>query len=819
VGQERSATFGELLRDFRLAAGLSQEKLAERAGMSTGGISVLERGFRRVPYRDTVELLANGLGLSSDDRRQLVSAAVRIAQPRRRHSTDSSETLYSGTHNLPIELTSFIDREADIAQLGTLLDGSRLVTIVGTGGVGKTRTALRIAQALVGTVDGGVWFVDLAPLSDGSALATTIANVLGAAQTSNRAPLESLLAFVARRNLVIVLDNCEHVLGEAARVSEAMLRASECLRLLATSREALKTPAERVYRLPPLPTPNAIALFVSRAEAVDHSFSLSDQAARLASDICTRLDGIPLAIELAAARTGSIPLVTLAEKLHQRLSIGTDGGRAVSARHQTLRFLIYLSYALLQPSAQRLFEQLSIFAGGATLATATSVCGGDGLGENEVLEILALLVDKSLVVPDFDHEEPRYTLLESVRHYGRGRLASRGEVAATARRHAVALLELAERYEREWEAAPHPKWRELLQVEMDNWRVVLEWTLVSREDVQLGQRLVCALHHAWVTVTVSDAQRWLRVARESCVDGTSRSIVAQLNYVQAKIAQRAGETQVALDAASLALSEFRELGDVRRSIRAQRIVADALLMLGRVSEAESLFEEALEMARSGGYRWSAAYMLQSLGRLSADSGRPDEARERFRASLTALRALGEEDGATNAAINLAEAEFQAGDAATALRLAEEALANRIRHARTQMRSLPNMPAYLTALDRFDEALVHGREVLRFASQVQNQSGFAWALQHFLAPALLGIESTDERAAQKYRDAARVLGFIDALLASLGATREYTEEQEYQRLLHRLQGSLDPDELARSMAVGATTSGDSAIEIAEAVALN
>ncbi len=310
---ERPASFGALLRDLRHAAGLSQETLAERAGMSAGGISFLERGVRRAPYRDTVALLATGLDLSPENRHLLEAAAARAPQPRKRQGAPAGETLDEpAAHNLPIELTSFVGRTTDVAKLRALLAASRLVTVVGPGGVGKTRTALRVAEALIGSADGGVWFVDLAPVSDGSSLPAMVANVIGA-PTANRPALESLLAFAGRRDPIVVLDNCEHVLSDAARLCEELLRAGQRVRILATSREPLKATGERVYRLPALAHDDAVALFSTRAEAADQRFDLSEHAPVVA-EICRRLDGSPLAIELAAARSGTMPLVTLAGK-------------------------------------------------------------------------------------------------------------------------------------------------------------------------------------------------------------------------------------------------------------------------------------------------------------------------------------------------------------------------------------------------------------------------------------------------------------------------------------------------------------------------
>jgi predicted ATPase/transcriptional regulator with XRE-family HTH domain len=474
VTSEETAPFAEVLRELRLAAGLSQQALAERARMSPGGVSVLERGIRRAPYRDTVALLAEGLGLSPADRARLEAAAARPAQARRRGSavslTDANEPT---PHNLPFGLTRLIGRHAEVAEIVAFVREAPLVTIVGAGGVGKTRTALEVGFALLEGQAAGVWFVDLAALSSTSKIDRAVVQTLGIEETAKPA-LEVLLAFLVRKALVLILDNCEHLIAQAADVVGEIVRRCPKARIVATSREPLKIPGERVYRLRPLATPTlaeqprlsasaalgygAIALFVERARAIDQLFAVTDENAPIVAAICRRLDGLPLAIELAAARVGTLTLKTLLEKLDDRFAILTGGVRKTLSRQQTMRALIDWSYDLLTPQEQCLFEVLSIFRGGCTLALATSVCGGDGLTANDILDLLASLVDKSLLVVDLDGEEPRYALPESSRDYAREKLLTRGVWNVVAHRHALAYVELAEQLEEASYTAPVAAW-------------------------------------------------------------------------------------------------------------------------------------------------------------------------------------------------------------------------------------------------------------------------------------------------------------------------------------------------------------------------
>jgi predicted ATPase len=382
VEKEREAvsTFGALLRHHRIAAGLSQEMLAERARMSVNGISALERGERRSPYRDTVALLTKALNLAPAAKAELEAAAVRprhplgrvdaqaIAGDRRRDAT-----------NLPLARNILIGRETEIAEIVRILRESRLVTVTGTGGVGKTRVAAAVGEALLDDMKAGVWLVELAPLTHGSFVESAIARVLSVQESPDRPLLESLLAYLKQRALLLILDSCEHVIAEAAALADMLLRGCPQLRILGTSREHLRIAGEQTYRLPSLSVPTAdeavglsaasaatyasITLFAQRAQAIDRAFALSDENTSIVAEICRRLDGIPLAIELAAARINILPVRELATKLDQRFRILTGGDRTALPRQQTMRALIDWSYDLLPATERRLFERLSVFAG------------------------------------------------------------------------------------------------------------------------------------------------------------------------------------------------------------------------------------------------------------------------------------------------------------------------------------------------------------------------------------------------------------------------------------------------------------------------
>jgi len=388
-----SPDFGTLLRQRRLAAGLSQEALAERARMSTQGISALERGYRRTPQRETLALLVGALALDDEQRGQFEAAAARTALLGRWAPVSVGPWAEGATANLPLALTSFVGREVELGEIAVLLGDHRMVTLSGAGGIGKTQTALRAATARSDATDGAVCFVGLASLVNPALVVAAIGSALGVQEVPNHPLLDTLLAYLKNKSLLLILDNCEHVIAEAATVADALLAGCPNVRILATSREPLRAAGEYTYRLPSLRVPlldethrwgvmdvleyGAIALFNERALAVDHCFRLSDENAPIVAEVCRRLDGIPLAVELAAARISMLPLKGLVEKLDDRFRILTRGERTTLSRQQTMRATIDWSYDLLSAPEQRVFERFSVFGGGCTLAAATDVCADD----------------------------------------------------------------------------------------------------------------------------------------------------------------------------------------------------------------------------------------------------------------------------------------------------------------------------------------------------------------------------------------------------------------------------------------------------------
>ena len=393
-------------------------------------------------------------------------------------------------HNLPLEFSSFVGREKELAEVKRLLESTRLLTLTGSGGCGKTRLALAAASELVEGFEDGVWLVELASLADPSLVPQSVAFTLGIREQPGRSPTEALSDYLGSRKVLLLLDNCEHLVEACAELAEALLHSCPELRVLATSREALGITGEVAWLVPSLSLPDlrrlpaveglpryeSARLFVERA-AVKPTFALTEQNAVAVTQVCYRLDGIPLAIELAAARAKVLPVEQIADRLNDSFRLLAAGSRTAMPRHRTLHATMDWSRELLSWAERSLFHRLSVFAGGFSLEAAESVCIGGDVERDEVLGLLSRLVDKSLVVAREEDGETRYRLLETIRQYGREKLDGSEEESEAGRRHAGFFVGLAEKAERELNGPDQARWLTRLETEHDNIRAALSWSL------------------------------------------------------------------------------------------------------------------------------------------------------------------------------------------------------------------------------------------------------------------------------------------------------------------------------------------------------
>lgn len=593
-------------------------------------VALLERRDRVVGREELFELVWPGLVVEENNLRQQVSAlrkalgaGVVATVPGRGYrfalAVDEDGTLAAAAPgaqvaahtNLPMNPGPLIGREDELAAVVELLAATAVLTVVGAGGVGKTRFAQEIARRTAGHYAHGAWFIDLAPVADPARVPAVVADVLGVRAEPERPLLDTLLVFLRARCLLLVLDNCEHLIDACARFADSVLHQCAGVRSLATSREPLGIGGETVWRMPSLRTAvigaleppgqlmryAAIQLFVQRAKTASPAFVLSDGNAAAVVRICHDLDGIPLALELAAARIQSMHVEQVAERLHDRFRLLARGSRTALQRHQTLRSLIDWSHGLLSPSERALLRRLSVFAGGWTLAAAEAVCAGDGLAGEDVLEVLSHLVEKSLVLLDAQSSQPRYRLLETLRQYGLDKLAEAGEADSVRTAHLAFFAGLAAAMRPHFNGTDQLAWYGRTDADLDNLRSAIGWSLWP-DRVDVGFAIVHALHKYWYQrMYWKEAVAWnerLVAASDDAAAPTWRR--AQSLYVSAMLIGNF-DTEASLRLSHECLSMSHEL-DYAEGMSWACGWIGYIESRSRRPETKRLFDDSLRLARA-----------------------------------------------------------------------------------------------------------------------------------------------------------------------------------------------------------------------------
>jgi predicted ATPase/Tfp pilus assembly protein PilF len=589
-------------------------------------------------------------------------------------------------HNLPRQATSFVGREQAVEDCLRFLRGARLLTLTGVGGSGKTRLALRVAERLLPDYPEGVWFVDLAPLTDPEHLPRAVAAGMGITEESGRSVQETLARQLAPRRALLILDNCEHLLEASAALAVALLQSAAGLRMIATSRETLGLRGEQTLIVPSLALPRsamdparareseAVRLFAERAGLVDSDFALDDVNTPIIAEICEHLDGIPLAIELAAARVRVLSVAEIRARLEDRFRL-LGGGRGSLPRHQTLLAAMQWSYDHLGAAEQELFRALSVFVGGWTLESAHRVCAA-GRDEFEALDLLTGLVNKSLVVAEHSNEaEARYRFLETVRQYADALLAEPGERDAARRAHRDWFLSWAERAASHLTGADQVQWLDRMERETGNLRAALDQALSDGGDLGLAVRMADALQWLWVI------RGYIREGRERLEAIAARADALEPTRSLASVLQGAGNMCYRLDDFEAAGAHYRRALALRERIGDTRGVAGSLGALGNVAqfqgrfaEALALFERSLAINRESGNRvWEAAN-LTCLGNCSRAAGALEDARRYLEQALALNREIGNRNGECFSLDGLGSLLLQIGDHAAARATLEQALA-------------------------------------------------------------------------------------------------------------------------------------------------
>lgn len=794
------------------------------AGMTNKEIATkLELAARTVETH--VERLLSKLGATS--RTRAVIEARRLGLLCEAAIGEAASSPAGPPNNLRLPTTRLVGRTRDLVEVAQLLRAHRLVTLAGSGGAGKTRLALATAAQLIDDYPQGVWFADLSISSDAKSLARAVAKVLGVQAHPNQPVADTIVRALRRRRALVVFDSCEHVAKAAAELADDILHCCSEVRILATSREPLGVIGEIVYRIRSLDFPNnttaltadsamsfgAVELFVDRARASGNGFRLTNDNAATIGKICHYLDGIPLAIELAAARTNALSIESLARNLAEHFHLLAGGRRSALPRHQTMRALIDWSYDHLSAAEQTLFRRLSIFAGSFSFELVSAVCSDADIKEIEVLDLVASLIDKSLVQTAFGDAE-RYRLLETTRQYAREKLDRAGEYDALARRHCKAMVELAARLDATSESTPNAIWYALAYPELENWWAALEWALRGRGDLELGQRLAASLDGVWQWYAEVEGLNWVRTAMESVDAATAQGVCARLELANAKLG---GNTGLACYAESLAsadhaLAYYTETSDPVRFVRAQHYKGRALVYMRRFAEGEAVLQEAIRAARALGLYKCAGGTLETLGLARLFQSDTSGACEFWTDGLSLLRRSGARDAeCVPFTIHLAEAKFHDGKLDEALRLAMHATAayRTMNYRQGLWYALMNAAAYLVRMGRFDEARTHAREALALTREFGMDLGTAVTLQHLAAIAALrsgdGSDARDDRIR-----AAQLFGFVESRLGELKYTREYTEQQEYDAAFHALRDQLGIDKLSGLMDAGRALNEDESV---------
>lgn len=748
----RQHTIGALLKWHRDAMGLTQKELAKRSCVSVRTIIKLERDESR-PYHDTVGRLADALALSPRDQVLFVAAAHHWDAP----PPDALAAAWP--HTLPVPPTPLVGRDAEVAAAMALLwqEEVRLATFMGKGGVGKTHLAIQVTALLAERFAAGVFFVPLTPVREPHLVIAAIARALGVREGGDRPLAESVAADVGDRQVLLLLDNFEHVAPAAPTVA-TLLAACPRLKVLVTSQKPLRLRGEHRFLVPSLAWPDphhlpsltdlkgyaAIALFVQRSRAIAPTFKLTLATARAVADICARLDGLPLAIELAAARVDVLsPQDLLVQLTRQPLQVLADGAVDLPKRQQAMSDTLAWSYNLLTPREQALFRHLAVFAGGGTLDATEAVCAWEGEPKRAIPACLESLVDHSLLRQDPGPAEgggePRFALLEIVRQYAEEQLIAVGEAERARDRHRDWCVELAEQAEPELTGPDQAPWLARLEIEHDNLRAALRWTL-ERGNAAVGLRLAAALWRFWlIHGHLSEGREWFKRLLESTKGGAAHDATASMQgqwACQAKalrgaggLAYEQGDYEDARGLYTAALALYQELDDMKG-------IAALLNNLGIIEDTQAhyeratdLYQQSLSLKRELDDRWGMTTSLGNLGRLALQHGQFDRAVTLYEESLALSRELGDTGSVALSLNNLGEVLLLQGEYERAAALLEESvtLAREVGDKRGLAFALNNLGEVAFRQGEHERARTFFEESLRLRRDLENKEGIAVSL--------------------------------------------------------------------------------------------
>ena len=827
ISKEDFAAVGGIAIRIALHTGTSEERDGDYFGPTVNRVSrllaighggqVLVSGVTTDLVQGTLPMQATLQDLGAHRLKDLTlpEQVYQLLAPGLRREFPALRSLEALPNNLPLQLTSFVGRDNEVAEIEALLRKHRVVTLVGSGGVGKTRASLQVGANILDGSGDGVWFVELAPLADAVLVPNAVATALGIELPPRSEPLTALTGALKTKHLVLILDNCEHLVAAAARVADAIVRACPKIVILASSRQGLGIAGEATYRMPSMLVPDAqsaarigaadakrygsIALFVERAQAADLHFALSDENAPAVADICRRLDGIAFAIELAAARVRVLSPQQLQRRLDERFRILTGGSRTALPRQQTLRALVDWSYDLLDERERALFRRVGIFVDGFSIEAATAVCADATFDELDVFDVLASLVDKSLVVAELSGAATRYRLLESTRAYALEKLTESNEREQLAERHLVYFSEILKRAEDAHEAFSTVDPFSVIRADLENVRAAFAYSIEGGK-LSLGVGVAVAASRA-PFFPIAELTGWF----ESLLVRLDRSEGNLRARCLMRIASNLG--QMGLSARSREVAE--EALSAARASQDDGILFDALLNQALLSRRAGRLPEALEMSREAeGLLPNVetperrVRFLERRGVAAGLSGDLAAAVRDFEEMRAVCRSLGNEDAARTRFLNFAEFEHFRGNTLRAIEIAQEAVVSLRRSG--DLESLNNvyvnMAAYFLATERIPDA----------------RAAAAAAIRGSVDPTTLFVSISVEHAALACAmtgdllRAARFAGYSEAAFAKLGFHREYTEQITCDRLASLL-AEMPEQERAVALAEGAALAPESVVE--------
>jgi len=670
-------TFGEWLKRRRKTQGLTQAELALQINCSTSLIKKIE-SEERFPSRQIVEQLADVFTVPPDERElfQKFARGNWMAAP-----TDTEDTPWNTSHsrhNLPIQLTSFIGREKDIVDIKRLLESAHMLTLIGPGGSGKTRLCIQVANEVLKQYKDGVWLVELAPILDPMLVPRTTAIAIGLREEPQRPVIDMLCDYLLQKKLLIILDNCEHLVDACAQMTERILQAAPDVKVLASSRETLGNTGEVTYNVLPLKMPDladlppldsvsqyeAVKLFIDRATSVIPEFKVTIENAPIIAQICHRLDGIPLAIELAAAKIRVLGVEQIARRLDDRFKLLTGGSRTALERHRTLRGAVDWSYDLLSPKEQVLFRRLSVFVGGWTLRAAESVCGDEPeqgtVRNDEVLDLLEQLISKSLASKEEVNGRTRFRMLETIRQYAIEKLVESGENDLLHDKHLDFFLNLVESAEPCLRRTEQVEWLGQLDPEIENLRVALGWAMKS-SSAEIPLRMTGALGRFWELRDYwLEGARWLDQALDMEWDDANKEIKlarAKALYIRADFAILLDDVDVFKESTDSASALCEELGDAWGIAYTHALSAFYMMQTGNMVISRSLLEQSLTEFQNIGDVWGQYYVSRWLIPVLFNTGNLEKGMELKQRTLALARASGDRYHIVEALITLSNDRF------------------------------------------------------------------------------------------------------------------------------------------------------------------